>query len=433
MIRKVCSCFKASLLAFFFLSASTAYPVGGSHTSSGGNLTVLPVEDSDISSFLNSPDEWKKLLWIQRIIIEDLIYLTKTGLIEKENNFFLQEMGPEREEIILQLKNLTSKDYLPYIRQLTPHGKPLKMTGIMLNRPEKKCFSENQKVSASVSFDDDTKMYNLCIDYDDIKKSSDKDTFQLFLTSILTHEIVHTWNNGRLNYLKKDYRTKSEVLPRYFQRLTLKYFSYANHARAQNSIHKIYVWVSELHRVLSIFNRIPEEAYQKNDIEISKVDRDKEDISMICDSYFIDNEFPSEEIVYLNTIYHLFLTQGLLEVPMEYFSRLSQILNDLVMLKYYCFENQNQNFTAKTPLYTFFNSLDKRNIPFSNMDYYELNDVLASEFPGEKFLPYIYAERPITINPKDPESFFKVLQIVLMKVQHIYFSQKIVPTLENDI
>lgn len=417
-----------------FCTSSLSFARGGSHTSSGGDLMINPTTDEDITSFLNSTYEWSQLIWLQKTLIGDLQYLIKTGLINSENNFFLTKMDGDKDLILRQLKAINSSKALSMLSALFSKrgiGNEIRVS------EQTSCFSKGKKVSASIRFDGQSKSHIVCVDYAAIKKSSNKETFQLYLMSLLTHELVHVWNNDQLGPSASDYLSDTEVLPNYFQRLALAYFSYAHYIKARNSIHKIYSWVSETQSVLTIFKIAWDadlDAKQKHQMTGTSshkaLDIHGDKIAFLCKSYLRNSVFPSELIFSLNSIQNLFLLEGLVEVPISTFSHLTNVLQYLVILKYYCYINKDEkNGAPPSALAPFFDSLGGDNTTISTSLFMNIEKVLAEQYPQQTILQSSFPIASKVINIRDSVSFRSIIDQIMAELDYVYMSQKTIPAL----
>lgn len=426
---------KLAVAAILCLS-NISFARGGSHTSSGGNFIINRTTNEDINSFLHDSFEWDQLIWLQKTLIDDLHYLVKSNLIDTENNFFAAQMGEDKEKILQQIKTANPIRVFEKLSVLFDDGRAGGMRHITITPENDFCISEGKKVSSSIRYDFEKKSYIVCVDYADLKKNSNKETFQLHLTSLLTHELVHIWNRDLLDATKSDYEADKEILPKYFQRLILSYFSYTHHIKARNSIHKFYSWVSEIRGVLYSFKTSWESAldveqrHQMSGVNIDKgLDIHRSKIDFLCKSYLRDSVFPSELVYNLNVIQSTFLKEGLVEVPMGAFSHLTNAFQYLVVLKYYCYVNSGENSeTSPTPLKVFFDSVRTQTVVSSSV-FTNVNKVLAEQFPGQRILPPTLPINTTSINVNDSLTFRSILEQILVELDFVYFSQKSIPAL----
>lgn len=396
-------------VAILFL-AKSSFARGSSHTSSGGDFIRNPTTDAAIDAFLNNPNQWAQLVWLQKTIIDDLQYLIKTDLIYSKNNFFLAQIGQDKQEILRQLRAVSSQKALDKLMLLFKNGEYGTIGELVIPVTTNSCNSNGRRVSASIKFNDRKKSYTVCVDYVALKKNTDQETFHLHLVSLLSHELVHVWNDDFLDPKSPQYQSQKEILPKYFQGLILKYFSYAHHLNARNSIHKMYNWVAETYGIFRSFKESWDSA-----LEVAQPNRmaiHDAKINFLCKSYLRDAVFPSEVIYNIDVIRKMFLQQGLIEVPMAAFSRLTNALRYMTLLKYYCYINISENPNLE-------NSVQK---PY-------FKTLANNEEINMRMLPPNYPVAVTIADISDQASFKQILELFLGELNYVYMSQKSIPAL----
>lgn len=428
------------LCSSHFAMAKSQAPIvladGGSHTSSGGDLVITPTTDTDISLFLHNSNEWAHLIWLQRTLLVDFKYLLDTDLIKEPGNFFLINMQKDKDVIIQQLRAVNHDEVLEKLRLVLDYTNPDPFVRLMFNSESRTCIVDGKHKAASIRYVARINAFAVCIDYANIKAVTNKETFELYLMSLITHELVHIWNDEFLDKSLPNYTELKEVLPNYFQRLVLAYFSHSRHIHARNSIHKLYSWVSE---TLNVFTHLKtswqaelgyERKYRSTNHfdsaefgDISSIHRNK--MGLFCDTYLNDSIFPSDWIINLDNLKRLFLKEGLIEVPIVDFTHLTNTFYHLALLKYYCDMNIEKNRHTRGNLFTdFFNSIPAPTSINPARTFFKIDQILVTLEPERSHFPHFVSLISNDLEINNSDDFRRILNIIISDLEHVYSSQK---------